>query len=512
MKKPRLYLIVCFLTIALLTTFCFAQEEEGTMEEPEHVVKVLRTTNKAQVNKYVPRVYTFNNVNPHEIVIYFTNALKTEEGGAYTFVNPEGTGGKILVICPEYQIPHFDKLAKNLDRKDITSAPGSKYVYYRLKHRSAGDLGMLNVLSNYGGELPVITPHPGRPGQALQADFETNSILLFDAPSGTENAQEFLEQELDVPTPQVELQLKIYEVDTDNNGVIGLDYIDWKNGPGAILASGYARGERFDGELSSGDAYYNDRAYGGGYYLDYPSAYFDFLVVKNKARIVKQTTLTALTNNPASIERNEQYLYFSKQYPGEPAGPILTNPGSNQEAMPIETSDIDAVPRWNRQVDLDVAPMEVSTQLEVFPRIGSEHVDLSIDFIVESVTGYADGRVGDAMVRDMPIVNVRAFSDQINVPIGKEVVISGLVSERELKNTQKMPILGSLPVIGWLFGGENSRTDKKMMVAVIKPVSIDDTNFDAEREMIASKATGESPISVPATKVGFDQWLLDTEK
>lgn len=496
--------------LVLMAGWVFAQEAvkapaPASGPDQEHVVKVLRTTNKAQIQKYVPRVYTFANVNPHEIVNYFTSALATEEGGAYTFVAPDGASGKILVICPEFQIPYFDKMAKELDRSKLTSAPGSKYIYYRLKHRSAGDMGLLSVLYSYGGELPVLAPDLTRPGQALQADFETNSLLLYDAPSGADNAEKVLKELLDKPTPQVEIQVKLYEVQVNNDGTIGLDYTDWKNGPGALLASGEFGGERY----RAFNNFYSDQwTRTGGYYVDYPSAYFDFLVVKNKAKIVAENTISVMSGIPATFASTEQYLYFSKSYPVEPA--LARVPGDTQNR--IVGTGIDAVPRWNREVD-SVNSVSVGSSLRVTPTIGEQAVDMIISLSVSNVTGFADSRSGDVVIKDMPIVNSRSFSDRITVPIGREVVVSGLVRDRTVNNVKKMPFLGSLPVLGWFFGGESGRNDKTMVVAVVKPVRIDDMkNYSEESQKIVKKFDGKEKFSMPETKIGFDQWLLDCQK
>ncbi len=504
-KKPNLTrcipAIVCLL---LCAGWLFANGEmepvvrevskgEVSKASGEHVVKVLRTTNKAQVLKYVPRVYDFVNANPHEVINYFTSALATEEGGAYSFVAPDGKSGKILVICPEHQIPYFDKLAKNLDRAKITSSPGSKYIYYRLKHRSCTDKNMLNILFSYGGELPVIPALP----VDLQADLETNSLLLYDAPTGSENAKRALEEILDLPTPQVELQVKIYEVQVNNDGTFGLDYTDWKNGPGALLLTGEFGGERF----RSFHRYYRDQwSRTGGYYIDYPSAYFDFLVIKNKARVVTENTISAMTGTPAAFASMEQYLYFSKKYPAEPDSPRelkRDDPG-----------------RWNREIDVTISSVSTGITLAVIPIVGTKAVDIDLSLSVDNVTGYADKTLKDGtVIREAPIVNTREFSDRINVPLGKEVLVGGLTRERVLNHTKKIPILGSLPVIGWLFGGESARTNKTMVVAVIKPVRIENMrNLSDDNETLISEAKGEIGISVPETKVGFDQWLLDTEK
>jgi len=495
MKNLRLTRSVLLLfLVVLLAGAVFAQP--AASDEDEHIVKVLRTTNKAQVLKYVPRVYDFKRVNPHQIVCYFTSALATEEGGAYTFVAPDGKSGKILVICPEHQIPYFDKLAKELDRDKLVSASGSKYIYYRLKHRSAGDIAMLNVLFNYGGELPAIAPDPSRPGQALQADFETNSLLLFGAPSGAENAQKALEEILDVPTPQVEMQVKIYEVQLNDDGAIGLDYTDWKNGPGASLFSAEWGGEKLN---APGKEFSSKWSHTMGYYVDYNSAYFDFLVVKNKAKIVTEASVAAMSGVPALFDSTELYLYFSKD---------IIDYRDPPDGIQAESID-DHTGKWDREIDMVTNAVPVGINLEITPIIGEENVEMMIDLDVDSITGFANSGYD----RDKPMIQNRNFSDRINVPLNKEVVVSGMTRERVINHTKKVPILGSIPVFGWFFGGESARTDKTMVVTVIKPVPIADSdNFMDEDRVVASKATGEDPIIAPEAKAGFDQWLLDSEK
>jgi len=522
MKCKRLKTLVFLLVLLLPASLLLAQETAGGMKNgEERIVKVLRTNNKAQVLKYVPRVYDFKNTNPHQVVNYFTSALATEDGGCYTFLAPDGNSGKLLVICPEHQIPYFDKIAKELDRSKITSSPGSKYIYYRLKHRSAADNNMLNILFNYGGELPVIAPPTApNPGQALQADFATNALLLYDAPSGSENALKALEEILDKPTPQVEVQLKIYEVQVNNDGTMGLDYMDWKNGPGALLLNGEFGGENFKGNHIR---YNNQWSRTGGYYIDYPSAYFDFLVVKSKAKVVSENAVATMSGFPAMLTAREQHLYFSKRYPEQPYVAGRPYPaGQPFPAAPTELlkTGIDDLPRYNREIDMaaNVYPVNVGTVLSVVPTVGEENVELDLYFSVDNVTGYANHSYVDSRnelhsINDYPIVNHREFTDRVNVPLGQEVVITGFMRDRVQKHTQKVPILGSLPIIGWVFGGENPRNDKTMVVAVVKPVEINDMkNYSDECQMVASKAEGEAPISLPELKVGFDQWLLDQEK
>ena len=102
------------LLIALTAVVSSAAWAQLTTPPPDEmdssVVKVLRTSNKAQVNQYVCKVYDIKNVNPFEIINFPEALAEAEEGMIYSFVAPDGESGKILVTAPEYQIPFYDDL------------------------------------------------------------------------------------------------------------------------------------------------------------------------------------------------------------------------------------------------------------------------------------------------------------------------------------------------------------------------------------------------------------------
>jgi hypothetical protein len=102
MSKSRLTLFTITILLIFIFTVGIVIAEEKSSSSDGKIIKILRTTNKAQILGYVPVVYTFKNVNPHEVVNWFTSALATEEGGCFTFLAPDGASGKLLVICPEH--------------------------------------------------------------------------------------------------------------------------------------------------------------------------------------------------------------------------------------------------------------------------------------------------------------------------------------------------------------------------------------------------------------------------
>lgn len=523
MTQKRLLFISSLILVLLVFTIgtLFAQDAATANAK---TVKVLRTNNKAQVLGYVPKVYTFNKVNPHEVVNFFTSALMTEEGGCFSFVSPEGNSGKILVICPDYQIPYFDQLAKDLDRTKLTSAPGSKYTYYRFKHRNPLDAGLLSVLSSYSKEV-------------LWPDVETNSLLLFDSPGGAERGEKALAEILDIPTPMVQVELKVYEVNTNNNAAMGLDYVAWKNGPGKSL---FKYGYDTDSIISSKINNITATKSNFGYYVDMPSAYFDFLVSKNKAKSVVNTKLTSVNGNKITFSTGDQVLYFSK-YATTDANGIITSANNliaTSVAQSAGSTSLLRTVNTDKGASKITSPAgaavagtkttvngaETITQpvmiagaapaiqgvatgigIEITPTIGSERVNMDILVRVADLVGYQDSGT--------PIISSRQMDDFIMAPYDTEVMIGNLSREYIVKTTKKFPILGSIPGMGWLFGGENQLKKKSTAIVSIKANVLKDlTNITAEDKKIIGQVVQNAETPSPEPIYGFDQWLLDNEK
>jgi len=53
-------------------------------------------------------------------------------------------------------------------------------------------------------------------------------------------------------------------------------------------------------------------------------------------------------------------------------------------------------------------------------------------------------------------------------------VLGGLIQERTLKDVKKIPLLGSMPIIGWLFRNETTRKTKTNLLLFLTPYIIRD--------------------------------------
>ncbi|MCX8035478.1 MAG: hypothetical protein N3D11_00200 [Candidatus Sumerlaeia bacterium] len=522
-------------------------------EIPSNVVKVLRTTNKAQINRYVPKVYAFKNVNPFSVVRFYRRVIELEEGRFATFVAPDGKSGLVLVVVPEYQIESLDKLMTSLDRPDLTTSGDDYYKYIQLRHRAADDVGFLGAVWSQGTRSSSRPPGGSRVSDVeFYCDLETNAIFV-QGPQSIADSVESAARALDLPVPQVLIEATLYELDLNNDNAIGFDYYAWKNGPGRNLfaVGAYAEYEKVN-ELQGGVPLYNSgvnsfglpesrfrsRGANAAYFLDIPSAYLDFLVTKGVGRIITtgrilskipttyksglnafgqatfdpETDRPALAAAPAEFRANDEVLYYKVETGPTPragarAPASVLDPYGDDPTYPDNRTVVGkAVPLRAGGTTVNqrtLAAVEVGTLLQVTPRIAEEDMSLRLRMEVSSLLGF-DG-TGN------PRISARRVETDVRVRDGEEVVFGGIERTSRMQSTRKMPLLGSLPGIGWAFGHEMGGSKKCVVVAVIRAVR-QSGGLTAEAAEVARQVGDEAPAPLPPNRFGFDQWWIDNTR
>ncbi|MBI3734894.1 hypothetical protein HY256_00055 [Candidatus Sumerlaeota bacterium] len=505
-------------------------------------VRILRTTNKAQLNRYVPIVYTFKNVNPFAVLRFIRRPIQLEEGAIFTFVNPDGKSGKVLIAVPEYQVDYMNNLMATIDRTDLTSSDGTTRIYRQLKHRRANidpndatldDRAFIDTFGIYltDNESLVIV------------DSEQNAVFIQDTPSGAEYLDKAITEKLDVPTPEALLNTKIYELDLKNNARIGLDFIAWKNGPGADLFAfgAFAEHGRVDLRHGSGSTMTGDNGLGAldlprssfevtgynfAYRYDLPSAFFDYLAVRGKAKVLNSAKIAALNTRTANITAGDEILY----YPVQTSDPSGVRPRGNAFAAntgrtvigtknTTTTNEVTLATINTPQGDISVhsplftetslTPLQTGLNLSLTPLIYENGLDVDIAGALTDYNGFDD--------TGTPQINSRSFSTKVRMGVGEEMILGGIRRDTHVKAANKVPFFGSIPVVGYLFGGENTRRTQSEVVIAIKTERIERFNgkgqgVTAEDETLMKQGDGTKAIDTPKTSVGFDQLWLDPEK
>jgi type II secretory pathway component GspD/PulD (secretin) len=510
--------VMILLFVMGLATTGLAQEPKKVVapdELPTHLIKVLRTTNKAQTNRYVPRVYTTKS-NPFTMYRWINRSTRIEEGAYHFFAERTADGkvggGKIVVVAPEYMLPGIDAMMKIIDRPGLTSSAGEFFYYFRPKHRSVTDAGFIN-------QVKALSINDGTGSKVV--DAEANMYLVYDRPSGTNDLKAFMPL-IDVAPPQVIIEATIYEVYVDNESKIGLDYVAWKNGPGRNLAAFGAYYEKGSGG-SLGVPGHGFRTSGSNaaWFLDVPSAFFDFLVVKGKARVMTSAKIAARNLITATLTSSDTILYYKTQVgPAvnggiRPTGTGALAGGLDPDDDPEDNDGKTDLYPDNRTVVSTYVTRELAgashgVKLVVTPTIAENEIDLEIETEVVSHTGFDD--------KGVPVLARRKAVTQVRVRDGQESILGGYSREIFIQRSDKIPILGSLPIIGYLFGGDANTTERRRVVMVLTPHVVKDfsamnykqTKIDAAA--ICSKALRKKATAVPKTEAGFDQWLMDDEQ
>jgi type II secretory pathway component GspD/PulD (secretin) len=145
------------------------------------------------------------------------------------------------------------------------------------------------------------------------------------------------------------------------------------------------------------------------------------LFSENKAKSINSPRVTTMNNSPASLAVMTNYPFFVQ----EPIYDQFGNP--SLATFPIF--------------------IPVQTFITVIPTINADGtVTVFLIPNVADVTGFATGPNGE----QVPIVVNRFVQTVLNVKDGETIVMGGLVNKKTSVNTNRVPLLADLPIVGKL--------------------------------------------------------------
>lgn len=131
----------------------------------------------------------------------------------------------------------------------------------------------------------------------------------------------------------------------------------------------------------------------------------------------------------------------------------------------------------------DAAPMDLGLKLWVIPEIdiSNDSVRMTIEpemtVFVRNITT-AQGSV-------YPVTSTRRLSTRVSVPNTHTVVIGGLVENRKEKKEKKVPLLGDIPLLSYLFTHTQDIDEKHNMLIMLSPTILDEKKPVTGMEPIA---------------------------
>ncbi len=573
----------------------------ATQVQPQLNVQIGRETEQITFvntnnDPYVyTKVYKLKHADPYEIRPYVMAAIRSRRvDTSVTKVEAvkyqDGTG-MLLVSAEEYRFfpvengMSLDQIIEVLDRPNLASEAGRRFFLYYPKYFDSVTLaglirkvGMQHAGDNaeLQGGIDTVVP-----------DTKLNTLMFYASPNSEPQILKML-KEYDTPTSQALVNYTIYEIESENDGNLGVDFQAWKNGPGADL---FAAGSRYlnGWNLRTGNISNLVKSAHVSYINFNPkwnSRYLDFLVSKGKAKVVTSGSLNIGNGTAASIESVTRMpvivageetaggeTQIAKSYIATAVNPADTLSGLGVDQEKFQT--VEWVP-GNAAAQFTATRTIVNGKAYDTLRISSGHFtaggrnlgDTCAVFNAEPTLndtaiawteagGYpiekdktrvtnSDTEYGFSLTLQPYIYNKatclalemsntnligfrsngmpRTSRSELKTEVqlandGNVFYIGGLDKSAVVRSVSKVPFLGDIPFLGFLFSAENETLKKTQLAAVLTVIPTSPTaalpeNYKQEAGKIGEKVKnfGVRTKYYEENDYGFDQLGLDPEK
>jgi len=371
------------------------------------------------------------------------------------------TNSIIIVAQPD----DIEYLKKVIEKVDVQEERGEVNVVY-LKYAKAEEVS--SILQNIvGGGLrqqpgPQVVQAPVR----IAADKSTNSLIIIASPPDFEKIKDIISK-IDVERRQVFVSAVIMEISSSRLAQYGLSFLGGKDisvrtdgttGKGiAVLGESVGAPLPFQIVDPTKIANISGLLFGfslppasvevGGQTISLPplAAILNTLATDTQVDILSTPHILTLDNKEAEIRVATNVPF--------PTGQIITAAGPGGAAVPTIT----------------IQRQDIGIILKITPHVIKEEKKLSLDISVE-ISDVAEEPPPGLAVQQLGIATIkRTSTTSILVEDSQTAVIGGLMRTRSSLSRAKVPILGDIPVLGFLFRSSQKRVQKSNLLIFITP-------------------------------------------
>ncbi|WP_284321354.1 type III secretion system outer membrane ring subunit SctC [Dyella acidisoli] len=174
----------------------------------------------------------------------------------------------------------------------------------------------------------------------------------------------------------------------------------------------------------------------------------------------------------------------------------------------ITMNDTEAVIQSNQTVyvpvsgayNSDLYNVVAGTTLRVTPHLVSENGVLKIRMMVQIDDGSITFSAADSQNVSYPIVANNAVNTQAVIEDGQGLLLGGLIQDKGVNSDQKIPVLGNIPVLGYLFKTVQKQRAHTERLFLITP-----------RLIALNQITGQQTPSTPKVTIESQQQIDDQQ-
>ena len=376
-------------------------------------------------------------------------------------VVPDTRTNSVIILASGADTENVRKLIAFMD-KDVPRGESNIKVY-RLQNSNAEDLA--KVLNNIvketgaaGAGQKVATPVVSKNVQVV-ADKATNTLVVMAEREDYKVLENIIKQ-LDVPRPMVYIEALIMEVNTNKAFNLGVEWRGLKD-TGAITGVDTGQSAAFVGSGGAGSTTnpgsYNilgaltPAAFPGGFTMGIVGAGITIggITFPNIGAVVQAYK----TDTDVSILSTPQVMTLDNEE-------AEINVGSN---VPDSTRQDSTATTTSYPVNYNTYEYkDVGVILNITPHINEENfIRLKISQQVTKVTSASSSAT--------PTTLKRTTKTTVVVKDNETIVISGLMGDSTQDTTYKVPLLGDIPILGWLFKTYSTSREKTNLYVFLTP-------------------------------------------
>lgn len=387
----------------------------------------------------------------------------------------DGTG-LLFVSAEEYRFyDHdggmgIDTIVETLDNPAMgTISYGSQMFFYMPKFVPARNL--MPLIENMGMNVSDVTEN--WQGQDIVAyDPELNWLIFDTATFSCDNIAQMIKQ-YDVPIPQVRLKITVYEVYSEDDEKMGLDFQSWKNNEGTDFFSGGGRFRNNWSAMYNGNVlakpFGSERSSFYNFNPKWNTRYIDFLVSLGKARIAHTGEMLVRNNTSAVFDRTTQIFYVDDSKSVDDA---LTLPDTGVGPYELLSSLIgQVITKKHSSVPGDDIPV-AKGEKQVVTGIGGfgftmkiNNASVNMKETRFNITLNNSSLIGFASNGAPRIAKGNTVNQDVSLPHGNRMfVIGGLRKQELVKSKTGIPYLMQIPILGYLFCSESDSVKHSELV------------------------------------------------
>lgn len=343
--------------------------------------------------------------------------------------------GNVIQVAPREELAAKEKLnlAANQEISDL-----------EILHTES-----FQIAYSKGAEIIALLQSPtqrmlSKRGSAV-VDARTNTVFVQDTPSRLEEVRKLIKQ-VDVAVRQVMIEARFVEASDKFTRTLGgrLSYTG-PPPPGGGFSVGGGRGS-VGGSAGGGQVNLpgTPGLIGTGVVT---AMLFNSSVTKILGLELQASQLNGVTNNIASPR-------------------VVTANGTEAVIEQGVQIPYQTVSLQGTNVLFKKAILSLTVTPQITP---DDNINMKVEVTQDSV-----GEIINSTVGGIPSINTKKISTQVLIDNGGTVVIGGVYTQDELRTTPKVPLLGDIPFLGWLFKTQTDTNNKRELLVFISPKILSD--------------------------------------